>query len=212
MKIIEDPNKRSPHWRSKWEKDKSLWERNIDIIFSFYRGNQSQHSTALCNTFRGKDVRHLLLLRGTMLTGRAILSFFQGRFFDAQDHLMIQPTQSLQEFCIVCFSFHCCNFALLVLAILEYRNPEVKKVIDWALWKAILCQLADSETKWHKDATMIMSLWQFNLMRGPDFKQLCIADHSRMANSSSCSHLMDTSPMTISVHLLHGVQWTERFR
>eukprot|EP00434_Breviolum_minutum_P018899 symbB.v1.2.016666.t3/scaffold1250.1/size128898/8 len=36
----------------------------------------------------------------------------------------------LQEFCIVCFSFHCCNFALLVLAILEYRNPEVKKVID----------------------------------------------------------------------------------
>ena len=86
MKIIEDPNKRSPHWRSKWEKDKSLWERNIDIIFSFYRGNQSQHSTALCNTFRGNDVRHLLLLllllllRGTMLTGRAILSFFQGRF------------------------------------------------------------------------------------------------------------------------------------
>ncbi|CAL1166002.1 unnamed protein product [Cladocopium goreaui] len=33
----------------------------------------------------------------------------------------------LQEFCIVCFSFHCCNFAILILAILEYRNPEVKK-------------------------------------------------------------------------------------
>eukprot|EP01051_Picozoa_sp_SAG22_P000676 SAG22_NODE_20_length_32168_cov_40.859241_6_plen_136_part_00 len=31
----------------------------------------------------------------------------------------------LKEFCIVCFSFHCCNFAMLVLSILEYRNPSV---------------------------------------------------------------------------------------
>lgn len=33
----------------------------------------------------------------------------------------------LQEFCIVCFSFHCCNFGMLALAILEYRAPEVGK-------------------------------------------------------------------------------------
>lgn len=33
----------------------------------------------------------------------------------------------LREFCIVCFSFHCCNFAMLALACLEYRNPEVRK-------------------------------------------------------------------------------------
>eukprot|EP00928_Gymnodinium_smaydae_P089031 TRINITY_DN73039_c0_g1_i1.p2 TRINITY_DN73039_c0_g1~~TRINITY_DN73039_c0_g1_i1.p2 ORF type:complete len:196 (-),score=39.96 TRINITY_DN73039_c0_g1_i1:247-753(-) len=31
----------------------------------------------------------------------------------------------LKEFCIVCFSFHMCNFSMLVLSILEYRNPEV---------------------------------------------------------------------------------------
>mmetsp|Transcript_17166 Transcript_17166/g.32361 ORF Transcript_17166/g.32361 Transcript_17166/m.32361 type:complete len:164 (+) Transcript_17166:123-614(+) len=31
----------------------------------------------------------------------------------------------LQEFCIVCFSFHCCNFGMLALALLEYRAPEV---------------------------------------------------------------------------------------
>ena len=30
----------------------------------------------------------------------------------------------LKEFCIVCFTFHCCNFSLLILAVLEYRNPE----------------------------------------------------------------------------------------
>lgn len=33
----------------------------------------------------------------------------------------------LKEFCIVCFSFHCCNFTMLLLAVLEFRNPEVKK-------------------------------------------------------------------------------------
>ena len=33
----------------------------------------------------------------------------------------------LQEFCIVCFTFHCCNFIMLLLAVLEYRNPEVRK-------------------------------------------------------------------------------------
>merc|ERR1711957_940997 len=32
----------------------------------------------------------------------------------------------LKEFCIVCFSFHCCNFSMLLLAIAEYRSPEVK--------------------------------------------------------------------------------------
>eukprot|EP00438_Fugacium_kawagutii_P029761 Skav201403 [mRNA] locus=scaffold2219:31993:32713:- [translate_table: standard] len=41
--------------------------------------------------------------------------------------LTISDSSELQEFCIVCFSFHCCNFAILILAILEYRNPEVKK-------------------------------------------------------------------------------------
>ena len=30
----------------------------------------------------------------------------------------------LKEFCIVCFTFHCCNFLLLSLGVLEYRNPE----------------------------------------------------------------------------------------
>ena len=39
----------------------------------------------------------------------------------------------LKEFCIVCFSFHMCNFSMLVLAILEYNNPEIKplkKAVD----------------------------------------------------------------------------------
>ena len=31
----------------------------------------------------------------------------------------------LKDFCIVCASFHVCNFSMLVLAVLEYRNPEV---------------------------------------------------------------------------------------
>merc|ERR1712007_30118 len=33
----------------------------------------------------------------------------------------------LKEFCIVCFSFHCCNFTMLVLAVLEFRSPEVRR-------------------------------------------------------------------------------------
>merc|ERR1712113_1335222 len=32
----------------------------------------------------------------------------------------------LKEFCIVCFSFHMCNFTMLVLAVLEFRSPEVR--------------------------------------------------------------------------------------
>ena len=36
----------------------------------------------------------------------------------------------LKEFCIVCFTFHCCNFLLLLLAVLEFRNPEHKKVVQ----------------------------------------------------------------------------------
>merc|ERR1712187_296171 len=32
----------------------------------------------------------------------------------------------LKEFCIVCFSFHCCNFTMLFLAVREYCSPEVK--------------------------------------------------------------------------------------
>lgn len=53
--------------------------------------------------------------------------------FQAQFHKAVTaPSCSWQEFCIVCFSFHCCNFAILILAILEYRNPEVKKMnSDW---------------------------------------------------------------------------------
>ena len=33
----------------------------------------------------------------------------------------------LKEFCIVCFSFHMANFSMLVLAVLEYNNPEIKQ-------------------------------------------------------------------------------------
>ena len=32
-----------------------------------------------------------------------------------------------KEFCIVCFSFHMANFSMLVLAVLEYNNPEIKQ-------------------------------------------------------------------------------------
>ena len=31
----------------------------------------------------------------------------------------------LQDFCIVCASFHAANFCMLVLAILEYRSPSI---------------------------------------------------------------------------------------
>lgn len=31
----------------------------------------------------------------------------------------------LKDFCVVCATFHVCNFVMLVLACLEYRNPEV---------------------------------------------------------------------------------------
>ena len=34
-----------------------------------------------------------------------------------------------EDFCIVCASFHVCNFSMLVLAVLEYRNPEVMRKI-----------------------------------------------------------------------------------
>ena len=34
----------------------------------------------------------------------------------------------LKEFCIVCFSFHMANFSMLVLAVLEYNNPEIKQL------------------------------------------------------------------------------------
>lgn len=34
----------------------------------------------------------------------------------------------LHDFCIVCATFHFCNFMMLFLAVLEFRNPEVKKV------------------------------------------------------------------------------------
>ena len=33
----------------------------------------------------------------------------------------------LNDFCIVCTTFHLCNFSMLVLAALEYRSPEMKK-------------------------------------------------------------------------------------
>eukprot|EP00931_Biecheleriopsis_adriatica_P111110 TRINITY_DN85455_c0_g1_i1.p1 TRINITY_DN85455_c0_g1~~TRINITY_DN85455_c0_g1_i1.p1 ORF type:complete len:164 (+),score=22.79 TRINITY_DN85455_c0_g1_i1:76-567(+) len=46
-----------------------------------------------------------------------------GGFFSV--YLLYVIKVILKEFCIVCFSFHCCNFCMLVLAILEYRNPEV---------------------------------------------------------------------------------------
>jgi hypothetical protein len=36
------------------------------------------------------------------------------------------PQFLLKEFCIVCFSFHTCNFSMLILSALEYRDPEVK--------------------------------------------------------------------------------------
>lgn len=32
----------------------------------------------------------------------------------------------LNDFCIVCTSFHGCNFVMLLLAFLEYRDPQVK--------------------------------------------------------------------------------------
>mmetsp|Transcript_94994 Transcript_94994/g.164137 ORF Transcript_94994/g.164137 Transcript_94994/m.164137 type:complete len:176 (-) Transcript_94994:59-586(-) len=35
----------------------------------------------------------------------------------------------LKEFCIVCFSFHCCNFSMLALAVFEFRAPEVRRRI-----------------------------------------------------------------------------------
>merc|ERR1712146_492701 len=31
----------------------------------------------------------------------------------------------LKDFCIVCATFHACNFTMLSLAFFEYRNPEV---------------------------------------------------------------------------------------
>ena len=33
----------------------------------------------------------------------------------------------LKDFCIVCFTFHSCNFTMLILAVLEYRNPEPRR-------------------------------------------------------------------------------------
>ena len=32
----------------------------------------------------------------------------------------------LKDFCIVCTSFHIANFTMLILAVLEYRDPEVR--------------------------------------------------------------------------------------
>lgn len=50
--------------------------------------------------------------------------FRQGACFSC--YLLYVIKVILKEFCIVCFSFHCCNFAMLVLAVLEFRNPSVK--------------------------------------------------------------------------------------
>jgi uncharacterized membrane protein len=33
----------------------------------------------------------------------------------------------LQDFCVVCATFHLCNFLMLVFAILEHGSPEVGK-------------------------------------------------------------------------------------
>jgi len=42
----------------------------------------------------------------------------------------------LNDFCIVCTSFHVCNFIMLVLAIIEYRSPSVGRRVRKSRKKA----------------------------------------------------------------------------
>lgn len=80
--------------------------------------------------------------------------WFQGIYIQCQYTKLSQlRAASWQEFCIVCFSFHCCNFAILILAILEYRNPEVKKIADWVATGSVpMCSNASMSLR-HKAAT-----------------------------------------------------------